>query len=129
MRIYSDRILSWNGILQATYAASISPNKWLNTYTYKIKQLRPTILHTFSPIEFLEEDRKYYFYNYLLRDKTCEHIPNIIDTIETINNKQVLFYNDYKIYLPFTAIAEDIIILHGDNEPSYSSHECTPILV
>ena len=122
MRIYSDKILAWNEVLHATYAARINPSKWLNTYIYKIQRIQPTFIHTFSPIEFLEVDRKYYLYDNLLRNKACEHLPNFIDIVEGINGNTLLFNNDCKIYLPLTVTVGDIIIIHEEEE------NCEPAL-
>lgn len=116
MRIYSDKILAWNEVLHATYAARINPGNWLNKYIYKIQRIQPTFIHTFSPIEFLEVDRKYYLYDNLLRNRACDHIPNFIDIVEGINGNTLLFNNDCKIYLPLTVTVGDIILIHEDTE-------------
>jgi hypothetical protein len=114
MRIYSDKILAWNEVLHAAYAARVNPGRWLNTHVYKIKRIQPTIIHTFSPIEFLEKDRKYYLYDNLLRNKACDHLPNFIDIVEGINGRMFLFNNDCKIYLPLTVAVGDVLLIHED---------------
>lgn len=114
MRIYSDKILTWIEILHASYSARIYSGKLNNKYTYKIQCIRPTMLHTFSPIEFLEQNRKYYLYEYLIHNKLCDNLPNFIDIVESVNNKPLLFNNDYKIYLPLTVAVGDTILIHED---------------
>ena len=114
MRIYSDKLLAWNEVLRASYAARINPGRWLNTHIYKIQRIQPTFINTFSPIELLERDRKYYLYDNLLRNKACDHLPNFIDIIEGVNGSPLLFNNDFKIYLPLTVAVGDVILIHEE---------------
>lgn len=112
MRIYSDKILAWNEVLRAAYAARVHPGKWLNTCTYKIQRIQPVMIYTAAPIELLTKDRKYYLYDNLLRNKACDHLPNYIDIIEGVN-----FKPDTYVYLPFTVAPSDFILIHEDVEP------------
>lgn len=129
MRIYSNKILSWNEVLHSAYISRIMPNVLLNNRRlYKIIGVHPAIIHTYSPIEFLEKDIMYYTYQYLIRDKSYEHMENSIDIVERINNKPILFHNELRIYLPFTANTGDIIVLYDEDTYSLSNNGFMPVL-
>jgi hypothetical protein len=109
MRIYSDKLLAWHEILHTSYAAHVNPGRWLNRNLYKIKRTKPVILHSSSPIEFLQKNRKYYLYDNLQQNKVYNHIGNYIDVIQGINGRP-----DMYIYLPFTVALHDVIVIHED---------------
>ncbi len=109
MRFYSDKILTWNEVLRAAYAARANPGRWLNTHIYKIQSTQPAVLHSSSPIELLQTNRKYYVYDNLLYNNTCERLGNYIDVVRGKNGRPGMH-----IYLPFTVAPHDVIVIHDD---------------
>jgi hypothetical protein len=113
MKLYSNIILSWPQMLHLSQRARIYSGKWNDYYFYKILQINPIIIHTYSPIELLQENIDYYCYNKYQRFKHLEEFGNKVEII-TINDNKINS-NKFYAYLPRTAVTNDVILIHMDN--------------
>jgi hypothetical protein len=121
MRIFSNIPLSWPQILHVSQAARLSPGHWHNYYLYKLTHVRPHIITTNSPLEFLLENCQYYCYHKYYRDQSLEVYGNEFTMISI---------NDIKTwgYIPKTAEPNDIISISSFNHTGHPSFNYSPVV-
>jgi hypothetical protein len=113
MRIYSNILLSWPQVLHVAQAARLYPGRWQNYYFYRIKYTDPTlVLKTYSPIELLQENSKYYCYDRYNRDQQLEKFGNELKMVH-IHNNQPTFSESY-VYTPKNIDINDILVIQSD---------------
>ena len=76
MRLYSNTILSWPQVIRLVQSTRLYPGQWLNYYCYRIDNIAPLSLTTYSPIELLQKNSLYYCYYNYHRDKQAEAFDN-----------------------------------------------------
>ncbi len=113
MRIYSNTLLSWPQVLYAFQAACLYPGRWMNYYYYRINDIAPLSLTTYSPIELLQENCQYYCYYNYHRDKQAEAFDNSFKMISILNNKPQFGRKSWA-YIPKVAEPNDIIVIRDD---------------
>ena len=128
MRLYSNTLLSWPQSLHLFQVARLYPGRWQNYYFYKINRVEPYVLTTYSPIEFLQENCKYYCYDKYYRDKRLEDYGNRFEMI-SLDNKEPEFGVETWGYLPKVAGATDMIVIRNDTAaPGYPSVIAPPFI-
>ena len=118
MRLYSNRLLSWPQLLHAYQAARVYPGRWHHFYFYKIKTVNPLAIITYSPIELLQENCKYYCYDKYERDKRLENYGNTVVSA-TIHNKQIKLGEETWVHIPKMTNVDDIIVIQSDTMVGY----------
>lgn len=123
MRIYSCTLLSWPEILHVSQIArfQLSSGRWHNYYFYKVAARAPTNIITYSPISLLQENREYYCYERLLRNKLADSWGNV-NEIVTVNNRSHPFPTEVWSIIPYHIAANDVIVVKGQvySEPGTS---------
>jgi hypothetical protein len=117
MRIYSNTLLSWPIALHISQTSRIYPGKWFNYHYYKISNIHPLIINTYSPIELLQENCKYYCYNKYYRDKRSEIFHNTFKIVNNFNQKSD-FGKETWIYIPKIIEINDIIVIKKNKTPN-----------
>jgi hypothetical protein len=108
MRIYSKTLLTWPLTIHVSQAARIYPGKWHNYSFYLVKLTHPTIiLHSYSPLEFLEENSPFYCYERYYRNESLELFGNK-KVLASIQNNKYSSTENY-IYVPKNIAINDII--------------------
>lgn len=112
MRIYSSTLLSWPQLLHVSQVARLQtrPDCWHNYYFYRLGARSPTNIITYSPITLLQEDRQYYCYDKLQRNKLPDSWGNVSE-IARINNCPPPFPTEQWVTIPYHAAANDIIVI------------------
>ena len=114
MRIYSNTLLSWPQLLHVSQVARLQarPGHWHNYYFYRVGARSPTNIITYSPITLLQEDRQYYCYDKLQRNKLPDSWGTVNEMIR-INNDPLPFPTEQWVTIPYHAAANDIIVIEG----------------
>lgn len=113
MRIYCNTLLSLPQVFYIYQAAKLYPGRWQNYYFYHIKCINPTlVLKTYSPIELLQENSKYYCYDHYNRDERLEIFGNCIKMVH-IHNSKPTFSESY-VYAPKTIDINDILVIQSN---------------
>ena len=110
MRIYSNTLLSWPQILHVSTTARLHVGRWQNYYFYRMNSRAPTNIITYSPISLLQEDREYYCYDRLQRNKLHDSWGNVNEMV-TINNQSRFLPTKLCITIPYHAAANDVIVI------------------
>ena len=110
MRLYSNTLLFWPQVLHAFQAARQYPGQWHNLYFYKFQTVKPYILTSYSPIAFLQENRKYYCYDKYYRDKRLDKYGNTHVPV-TIHNKQLRLGQEIWVHIPKMVEVDDVIVI------------------
>lgn len=113
MRIYSKTLLSWPTSIHVAQAARLYPGRWQNYYFYRVTLRDPNlVLHTYSPLELLQENSPFYCYDRYNRDTQLEKPDNelILTTLQSI---APTFTKKY-IYIPKLLEKNDIIVVRSD---------------
>lgn len=118
MRIYSNTRLCLPNIIHTLHASMNTPvGRWDTLYFFHVQSVKPLTLKTSACIELLQENRKYYCYDKIYRNKSIEILGNISDTIsynmDTDNN------NNIHVYIPKLTSSNDIIIVRDDTSYEY----------
>lgn len=114
MRLYSNTILSWPSALHAFQASRLYPGRWHHYYFYKIQDINPLVLTTYSPIDLLQENCQYYCYDKYYRDKRLEQYGNTL-VAANIHNQQSTFGKETWIHIPKCAEVNDVIAIRNNN--------------
>lgn len=110
MRIYSNTILSWPKTLHIFQESRIYTGRWNNYYFYRISDIKPLTIYSYSPMELLQENRKYYCYDQFYRDKRIEKIGNIYEKVY-VSKKEHPFVKELSVNIPKTIEKDDIIVI------------------
>jgi hypothetical protein len=113
MRIYSNTLLSWPLICHLNQSARLYPGQWQNYYFYRVKLRKPAlVLHSYSPIELLQENSLFYCYERYNRNKKIEDVDNelVLTHIENYKQKCIKTYT----YIPKLLNVNDIMIVQSD---------------
>ena len=124
MRIYSNTLISWPHGLHLFQAARLYPGRWHNYYLYRVKQINPLEIITYSPINILQENRQYYCYDRFYRDLRPEKFGNSLELV-SVNNKIIPFDDKLCIYIPKQIEINDIIAVNHNypiERPSINYH-------
>ncbi len=113
MRIYSNTLLSWPQAIYVFQTARLYPGRWRKYYYYRIDNIAPLSLTTYSPIELLQENCQYYCYHNYHRDKQAEAFNNTFKIISILNNKPQFGRKSW-VYIPKVAEPCDIIVIRDD---------------
>jgi hypothetical protein len=108
MKLYSNILLSWPQTLHLFQIARFYPGQWYNYHFYKISNIDPFFLVSHSPIQFLENNYKYYCYNKIYRNKQSEIFGNSFQIINISNNETWG-------YIPKNAEINDMIVIKKEN--------------
>jgi hypothetical protein len=117
MKLYSNKLLTWPSALHLRSISHIYYGKWLDYNIYKIQNINPLIINTYSPINKLHMDNTYYCYdkyeyNRSLDSTNKNHIAHLYNDIYT--------YTVPKIKLPNNIEGGDIIVIH--ESPEYTGN-------
>ncbi len=119
MRIYSKAPLSWPLSGTLYHLAHLYPGQWQNYHLYRVTLTIPTlILHTYSPIELLQENSSFYCYERFNRNNYLENFGNELVLTHIQNNNT--FTKKY-IYIPKTLYTNDILVVQSDTYKGYPS--------
>lgn len=120
MKIYSNTILSWPQTIHAFQAARLYPGRWQNYYFYRINERQPLILTTYSPIELLQENSKYYCYDKYSRDKRLEDYGNSFEIVSTANMKSKISRETW-VHIPKMSEPNDILVIRNTDITGHPS--------
>jgi len=109
MPIYTDLMLSWPQCLQVFQQARLYPGRWFNYNIYRISRVNPLQIHSYSPINLLEENRGYHYYK-IFEGCSPVHCDNV--TWKYIVNKEGM---PLQLYLPEHMLPGDIIVVSADD--------------
>jgi hypothetical protein len=114
MRIYSNTRLTWFQLLHVSTAARIHVGRWQNYYFYRVDSRDPTNIITYSPISLLKEDREYYCYDKLQRNKLLDSRGNVFN-MATVNRRPPPFPTELWVNIPYHAAANDVIVIRAQD--------------
>lgn len=112
MRVYSNTHLIWPQLIHITQAARLYPGQWFNYHFFKVNDINPLKLISYSPISLLQENRQYYCYDKFY-NKYLHKIQNSYDMATVINQKPA--DNVTSIYFPNCVSPCDIIVIYDNN--------------
>jgi hypothetical protein len=111
MRIYSNTLLSKPIVFHIFQANYLYPGQLLNYYVYRVEMREPVVLlqYTYSPIELLKENNKFYCYEHYQRNQYLEQFDNKLE-MGHIQHSEPTFTENY-IYVPERLSHNDIIVI------------------
>jgi hypothetical protein len=121
MRIHSNIILPWPHVLHVFNSSRIYSGQWGNFNFFRITSINPLDIHSHSPINLLETNRKYYLYNNYFRDTTQEKYGNINTNI-TIYDPTTKSVELTNIWIPKISEAGDVILVHTEDTRNTSPY-------
>jgi hypothetical protein len=121
MRIYSSSILSWTQVLHVYNASRLYSGRWQNYYFYRIKDINPLRIITYSPLNLLQEDRQYFCYYKLHRDKRSETFGNVSELISNPN-----MFDETLVRIPKYTEPNDLLVIHDIRPAGYQSLHYPP---
>jgi hypothetical protein len=113
MRLYSNTLLYLPQIVYYFRWAARHPGQLNNYHFYCIKNRSPLVLHTYSPLEFLQENNHYYCYDSFYRDTRLERSGNVFEVV-TVHNQPTDFGKETYVYIPKNAKNDDFILVKND---------------
>ena len=111
MKIYSNILISWPQRLHIFQQSRLYPGSWFNRYhIYRVQNIQPLTIRSYSPINLLQENRKYYCYNNFHRDEYTECFGNIYTPIlmNAASNNNITIYT----YIPKYIEDNDILYIY-----------------
>jgi hypothetical protein len=118
MRLYSDTPLKFLQVPLINQVARVYPGRWNNYFLYNIKHIHPLQFQTYSPIDLLCMNRKYYCYDLFGRDKRIEIHGNRQESVAI--DTYALLDGETPIYVPRYASPEDIIVIRENESETHS---------
>jgi hypothetical protein len=111
MRIYSNVVLNWPMLIYATNVA----RKRTHTHdVYRIMNVKPTIIHTYSSAHILQKNIRYYYYDDYKRLEYCDVFDNVTDTARIYNLESNINTDMSNIFLPSQLKAGDVIAIYNN---------------
>jgi hypothetical protein len=107
--VFSNRSLRWPEVQVIKRVAAHYPGYVMNLYLYQIKSHNKNLLHTYSPLNVLEQRRIYYMYPTFgfPKRQTYDIVPY------TVSHQQ----ESATIYLPSSAKEGDVIAVEDIHGP------------
>jgi hypothetical protein len=113
MRLYSNTLLYLPQVVYAFRFGPLYPGRWNNYYFYYIKNRTPLVLHTYSPLELLQENNHYYCYDNFHRDTRLERSDNAFEIV-TVHNQPDNFGKETYVSIPKNSMSDDILLVKID---------------